>query len=178
MMWKPRPNAIGIAAAMMIVASSHTALAEDEVDIAVSTPSVTFEPDEDFVRQAESQSPIRISYRVIGTPIVGQPVALDLQFVSQLDSKGFDVSYRINDMTALEFPESQATRVSIAATGEGQSAGQQVTVIPLREGRLFLNVAAIIETENGSTQHVSAIPIQVTKAVSNGSTADETSTEE
>ena len=31
----------------------------------------------------------------------------------------------------------------------------------MREGRLYLNVAAIVETESGSMQTVTAIPIQV-----------------
>ena len=35
-------------------------------------------------RSSELQSPVEITYRVIGTPIVGSPVALDLQFKSAL----------------------------------------------------------------------------------------------
>ena len=38
---------------------------------------------------------------------------------------------------------------------------QQVTVVPAREGRLFLNVAAQMQTETGSLQTVTAIPLQV-----------------
>lgn len=147
----------------MSLANADEAL-PDEVDIAVTTPEVTFQPDAAVLEAASGPSPITVSYRVIGTPLVGQPVALDLKFETELGARGFDVAYRINDMTALEFPESQSTRVSIAASADGQPSAQQVTVVPLREGRLFLNVAAIIEGDNGSTQHVTAIPIEVAKA--------------
>jgi hypothetical protein len=44
--------------------------------------------------------------------------------------------------------------------GEDFSA-QQVIVIPLREGRLYLNVAVEFDAENGSMSTVTAIPIQV-----------------
>ena len=50
------------------------------------------------------------------------------------------------------------------AAGEERSA-QQVSVIPLREGRLYLNVAAEVDTDSGSMQTVIAIPIQVGVAV-------------
>jgi hypothetical protein len=40
-----------------------------------------------------------------------------------------------------------------------------VRVIPLREGRLYLNVAAEVETESGSFSSVTAVPIQVGPAV-------------
>ena len=38
---------------------------------------------------------------------------------------------------------------------------QQVTVIPQRDGRLYLNVGASVETESGSMSSTMAIPIQV-----------------
>ncbi len=44
--------------------------------------------------------------------------------------------------------------------GEDFSA-HQVVVIPLREGRLYLNVAAEFDTGNGSMSTVTAIPLQV-----------------
>ena len=38
---------------------------------------------------------------------------------------------------------------------------QQVTIIPQREGRFYLNVSASYETEDGTMSTVTAIPIQV-----------------
>ena len=123
-------------------------------------------------RSSELQSPVEITYRVIGTPIVGSPVALDLQFKSALGEVPYRVNYRVNDATALQLPESQSDTVSIAPTSANELVAQQVTVIPLREGRLYLNVAAVVETEGGSMQTVTAIPIQVGAAAPRQPTED------
>ena len=112
-------------------------------------------------RTTEVQSPVEITYRVIGTPIVGQPIALDLQFESSFGAAPFTVTYRVNDETALQLPEAQSASISIAPATDDERVAQQVTVVPLREGRLYLNVAAIIETESGSVRTVTAVPIQV-----------------
>jgi hypothetical protein len=131
---------------------------------AVSAPAVTFKPGGDGPVTSKVQSPIQISYRVIGQPVVGQPTAIDLQFSSTLGARPFNVAYRINDSTALRLPETQLARVAVSPSLEPDSRGfaaQQVTVVPLREGRLFLNVAAEIETDTGSFSSVTAVPVQV-----------------
>ena len=51
--------------------------------------------------------------------------------------------------------------VPSASAGGDVGGRQQVTVIPMREGRLYLNVSASVETETGSMSTVTAIPIQV-----------------
>ncbi|MGI9222125.1 MAG: hypothetical protein ACR2QS_13935 [Woeseiaceae bacterium] len=112
-------------------------------------------------RSSELKSPVEITYRVIGTPIVGSPVALDLQFKSALGDTPYRVEYRVNDATALQLPEGQSNSVSISPTSANEVVAQQVTVIPLREGRLYLNVAAVVATEEGTMQTVTAVPIQV-----------------
>jgi len=107
------------------------------------------------------QSPVQIAYRIIGTPIVGQPVAVDLQLTSMMGPQEVKLSYRINDSTAMQFPEAQPPSVSLAPGADESSGYQQVRVIPLREGRLFLNVSAEIQTDDGTMSTVTAIPIQV-----------------
>ena len=112
-------------------------------------------------RSSEIKSPVQIEYTVIGTPIVGNPVAIDLRLKSLLGAQPYTVSFRVNDPTAMQFPESQSADVFISPPAGDAHSSQQVTVIPLREGRLYLNVSAVIETESGSMQTVTAIPIQV-----------------
>ena len=107
------------------------------------------------------QLPVSIEYKIIGTPIVGQPLGIDLRVTSALGPQQITLSYRVNDSTAMQFTEAQPARVSIAATNAEGPSLQQVRVIPLREGRLFLNVSATVEGENGSMSTVTAIPIQV-----------------
>ena len=153
-----------------------------ELQVANTAPELTFTPGEKGASPGKVQSPIQVSYRVIGEPIVGQPAAIELRFSSALGAQNFDVSYRVNDSTALQFPETQAQKIAISPTiaeGARSMASQQVSVIPMREGRLFLNVAAQIQTESGSWSSVTAVPIQVGQAprelLENGTvTTDET----
>lgn len=121
----------------------------------------TVEKADATLRTSEVKSPVEISYRVIGTPIVGAPVALDLQFKSAMGTTPYKVTYRVNDSSALQMAEAQSEEVSIAPSRAEESIAQQVTVVPLREGRLYLNVAAIVATESGSMRSVTAVPIQV-----------------
>ena len=66
----------------------------------------------------------------------------------------------------------------LKAMADGAPLVQQVRLVPLREGRLFLNVAASVEVEGGKVSTVAAIPVQVGAAprqpVGNGTvTTDE-----
>jgi hypothetical protein len=104
--------------------------------------------------------PINIDYEIIGMPVVGIPLSINVKVSSELDEP-ITVNYRINDSTSLMFNEAQSERISLVPVGEQGFSVEQVTVIPQREGRLFLNVSAEIETEVGMMARVMAIPIQV-----------------
>ena len=132
-----------------------------EPPVSNHVPKVTFESEPSNSHTVKPQGPVTISYRIIGTPIVGLAVSLDLQFASSLGTQPFRVSYSVNDPTAMQFPESQSLTVSVSPSGSEGGSAQQVTVIPMREGRIYLNVAAEFETDDGSRSTVTAIPIQV-----------------
>ena len=106
-------------------------------------------------------SPFSVSYKVIGTPIVGSPVTVELKVTSALGSDPVKVSYRINDASAMAFHEAQPMEVEMAPAANEDFIAQQITVIPQREGRLYLNVGASVETDDGSMSSMMAIPIQV-----------------
>jgi hypothetical protein len=141
-------------------------VAESDADgvVATDAPEVSFKPGASSDHTVKPQGPVTIAYKIIGTPIVGQPVGVDLQVQSTIGPQAITLSYRVNDSTAMQFTEAQPSRVSIAATNDEGPSLQQVRVIPLREGRLFLNVSATVETEGGSMSTVTAIPIQVGSA--------------
>ncbi|MBT8089016.1 MAG: hypothetical protein KJO01_02280 [Gammaproteobacteria bacterium] len=113
---------------------------------------------------AKPGAPFSVSYKMIGTPIVGSPVTIDLLVTSTLGSEPVTVSYRINDASAMMFHEAQPAQVRLAPAANEDFIRQQVTVVPQREGRLYLNVAASVETESGSVSSMMAIPIQVGSA--------------
>lgn len=126
-----------------------------------TAPVAVLTPEEKYSVTGKPQGPVRIDYRIIGTPVVGQPVTVDLKVKSNVGDTPVTLSYGTNDSTAMVFPESQQRMVSLAFVGDEHSSGQQVTVVPAREGRLFLNVTAHMQTDTGSLQTVTAVPIQV-----------------
>jgi hypothetical protein len=110
---------------------------------------------------AKIGGPISIAYRLIGEPVVGQPLAIELRVASALGDQPVRIDYRILDATALRLAESQSPYATVARTAPDAVGSEQVTVVPLREGRLYLNVAASVQTGEGSISTVTAIPIQV-----------------
>lgn len=106
-------------------------------------------------------APFSLSYQVVGTPIVGSPVTVNLRVTSTLGSQPLQVGYRINDASAMMFHEAQPSEIELAPADNEDFVLQQVTVIPQREGRLYLNVGTSVETGEGSMSTMMAIPIQV-----------------
>ncbi len=105
-------------------------------------------------------APIHIDYEIMGKPVVGIPLSINVKVSSGLDQP-IRVNYRIVDTTSLMFSDAQSETVSLVPVGDEAYSSEQVTVIPQREGRLFLNVSAEIETDVGMMAKVMAIPIQV-----------------
>lgn len=117
-----------------------------------------------------SSVPINIDYQIMGMPVVGIPLSINLK-IRSASEQPIRVKFRINDLTSLEFSDAQSETVSVIPTGDEEYSEEQVTVIPQREGRLFLNVAAEIETDVGMTATVMAIPIPVGRGRSGRLTA-------
>ena len=134
----------------------------EPVDITTAAPTVLFTPDNAVA--GKPSGPITVSYRIIGKAVVGRPVAVELRISSSLGNQTMKVAYRTNDPTALRLAESEPRELSVSLVAGSTGITQQVTVIPMREGRLFLNVSVSVETENGSMSTVTAIPIQVGEA--------------
>lgn len=113
------------------------------------------------VSPGKPTAPVSIRYTVIGTAVVGQPVSVNLEVSSSQPDLPVTLAYRSNDSSAMVFPESQAQRIAMGAAPDTGPRMQQVTIVPQREGRLYLNVSAAVETENGTLFRSIAVPIQV-----------------
>ena len=107
-------------------------------------------------------APVEISYEVIGSPIVGVPVAINVLVTSP--SGPLQVHYSINDSSALLFQDGQVERLEIVDPSAGSL--QQLTVVPQREGRLYVNVSAEVQAPMGTMIRSIAIPIKVGRAPS------------
>ena len=155
-----------ISAAAMAACSSESSNESnrDDTDGIASTPSVTFKPDGDAPIVGKPQGPLTVEYRIIGKPVVGQPVAIDLKVRSAMGDEPVDVNYAINDATAMRLAEAQPRKVTMAASTEKADNSERVTIVPLREGRLYLNVSLSVPSVDGSMSTVTAIPVQVGQA--------------
>ena len=109
-------------------------------------------------------APISIDYSIMGNPIVGQPVGINLQISSPLNDRAITIHYRVNEFGSLTFPESQLQTVAMLPLADATSRSQQVTVVPQREGRIYLVVSAEVETDGGVMMKSMSIPIQVGRA--------------
>ena len=156
-----RTSIFAVLALLGLAACGDDTGSNETVEIAVKVPEAGFKPGSSNPSTVKPGGPVTIAYRIIGNPIVGQPVAIELEFASTVGPQPMTVSYRVNDSTALQFPESQVQSVAMAPFDDDERGSQQVTIIPLREGRLYLNVSANIETESGWMSSVTAVPIQV-----------------
>ena len=64
-------------------------------------------------------SPFAMSYRIVGTPIVGSPLTIDLRVDSMLGARAVTMDYRINDRAALSSPARRGGVTSALATLSG-----------------------------------------------------------
>ncbi|HEX2139118.1 MAG TPA: hypothetical protein VHG33_05340 [Woeseiaceae bacterium] len=108
-------------------------------------------------------APVDIDYDIVGVPIVGHPVNIDLAVSSTQGDAPVKLTWHVLDTGSLSFPESQLREVSLRVNAR-QAQTRQVTVVPQREGRLYLNVTAEVETADGAMLKSMAIPIQVGSA--------------
>jgi hypothetical protein len=136
--------------------------ADATADAKVSAPQVSFKPSASTEGSVSKPgAPFTLQYKVIGTPVVGVPVPIELRIISSLGPQPIRMSYAINDTSALEFPAAQPASVNLSLADNEDYADQMITVIPQREGRVYVNVTASVETESGSRSMVMAVPIQV-----------------
>ena len=110
---------------------------------------------------AKPGAPYSLSYRIIGTPIVGSPLVVELLVVSAVGPRSVNLDYRVNDASSMLFAESQPQSIRMDMADNETSVDQQITVVPQREGRFYLNVNASYDTETGTHSAVMAVPIQV-----------------
>jgi len=109
-------------------------------------------------------APISMKDEILGNPVVGQPVAVNIEVRSTSGNHPVTVQYSINDSSALVFQAGQVERLQLTAGAEKSPSRQQLAVIPQREGRLYVNVSAEIQTADGLMIKSMAIPIQVGSA--------------
>jgi len=129
-------------------AGAPPAVKETRANVAAETPG---SPGEMF----------RVDYEIIGTPVVGSPVAIDLKITSAFGDEPVDLAFRVPDATALALEDAQPRDLRRTPSSVDRTINERVTVIPQREGRLFINVSATRSDDAGSLTSAISIPIHV-----------------
>jgi len=148
----------------LVIAACGSETPAPDTTVEAERPAITFTPEKEgdlSESVGKLTSPVRLSYRIVGTPVVGKAVTLDMQLESMAGPAPITIDYRLPDATAVEIPSDQPRTTQVAVGEDGRRAGHQITVIPKREGRMYVNVSASVETPNGTMSTVTAVPIQV-----------------
>jgi hypothetical protein len=128
----------------------------DKSEIAAGKPASQFDG-----TVTKIGSPFSISYKIIGTPLVGSPVTIQLRVISAFATPRAEISYSIPDDSSMVLHEAQPQSVAAEFADNETWVDQRVTIVPMREGRIYLNVAASAQAPDGRTMTMMAIPIQV-----------------
>lgn len=146
----------------LLVACQASDKQADEVTVSDSSAAVHNKPQHNADRSPGKPSPpIKIDYSIIGKPVVGQPVEIDVQVSSSVAVQSLRVSYQVMDEATLFFPDTQAREMIYTDIADDDIRKQRVTVVPQGEGRAYLNVLVEVDTEFGLFTKTAAIPIQV-----------------
>lgn len=166
MMNSVKPLSVAMAAVFLVAACGN----DDAVQAAAApdkptanAPSKPQRPiDEERVSHTVKPTmPFRLDYEVVGTPIVGNPVTVRLGVESVVDVSSVQLNYGSRDVSALMLAESQPASVMLEGAATEGVMRQQVTIVPQREGRHYLNVRVSMMTPTGQNGTTMAIPIQV-----------------
>ena len=109
------------------------------------------------------RSPFEVDYQIIGTPIVGNPVIVQMRLVSMWEPRPIHLELNINDASSMSFAEAQPQTIDLEFAANENTLLQRVSIIPQKEGRIYLNVTASFETADGTVSTITAIPIHVGK---------------
>lgn len=146
--------------ALLIIALGSTACADKAEPPATSSAKPV-------AAESATQTPgspgslFRIDYEIVGTPVVGSPVSIDLEISSALGDEPVDLAFRIPDDTALMMEAAQPRDLRRTPSSDDRAIRERVTVIPQREGRLFINVSASRADDERTLTSTISIPIHV-----------------
>lgn len=156
-------NVLSLVTVLALTACSNDAAAPvDELATSDKPATVAGKPSPQFDGTVTKiGSPFSISYKIIGTPVVGSPVAIELRVTSAFETQSAELSFSVPDDSSMVLHEAQPHEVVAEFADNEKWLDQRVTVVPMREGRIYLNVAASVDAADGRTMTMMAVPIQV-----------------
>lgn len=117
--------------------------------------------------------PITLDYTLIGAPLVGESVAINVEISTPAADQAVRLTYRSAEEGDMSFPESQAAATTLPPLSNGTVRRHQFALIPQREGRIYVVISAELDAEHAATIKSISVPIQVGRKEDDGATVDE-----
>ena len=105
---------------------------------------------------------ISIDYEILNTPKINEAVLVNLSISSADRTEEIHLSYQITIEEDLKFNENQLRDIKLTPKMDGTDHNLQISLIPLRKGRVFFVISATINNEKKSVTKTLSIPLNVT----------------
>ena len=105
---------------------------------------------------------ISIDYEILNTPKINETVLVNLLISSADRTEEIHLSYQITIEEDLKFNENQLRDIKLTPKMDGTDHNLQISLIPLRKGRVFFVISATINNEKKSVTKTLSIPLNVT----------------
>ena len=105
---------------------------------------------------------ISIDYEVLNTPKINETVLVNLLISSADKTEEIHLRHQIMIEEDLKFNENQLRDIKLTPKMDGTDHNLQISLIPLRKGRVFFVISATINYEKKSVVKTLSIPLNVT----------------
>ena len=105
---------------------------------------------------------ISIDYEILNTPKINETVLVNLLIGSSDKTEEIHLRYQITIEEDLKFNENQLRDIKLSPKMDGTNHNLQISLIPLRKGRVFFVISATINYEKKSVAKTLSIPLNVT----------------
>jgi hypothetical protein len=105
---------------------------------------------------------ISIDYEILNTPKINETVLVNLLIGSSDKTEEIHLRYQITIEEDLKFNENQLRDIKLTPKMDGTNHNLQISLIPLRKGRVFFVISATINYEKKSVEKTLSIPLNVT----------------
>ena len=111
--------------------------------------------------QGKSQLPVSIKFDLLQRPTVGQPLDIDLALVPQVAAGAARIEVASADVLQVADGDS---KIEVPALDANQVYRHSITLTPLAEGVLLLNLNVTLKREELSDSRIFSVPIIVAPA--------------
>ena len=105
---------------------------------------------------------ISIDYEILNTPKINETLLVNLLISSADKTEEIHLSYQIMIEEDLKFNENQLRDIKLTPKMDGTDHNLQISMTPLRKGRVFFVISATINYKKKSVTKTLSIPLNVT----------------